>query len=244
MASEMGVPIVQLCFDDREYCNLRQMRLPLLTLRRQLDDLRGKTLAVDAIDTGYAPILVYMLGEEGLTWKRDYELRSVGDGPMRIDSMRGGETAGGLVRMDEALAADGFHTLLTSADYISAYARGMTAARRDWAAQNEELLVRYARAMVRAINWVLNPKNKDEALSIIARADGLTDADAAKAYAEAIDPAHGFIADARIDPKGIEQILKIREATGAMRAPLPPVSNYVDERFHRKAIATLADNDP
>ena len=199
-------------------------------------DLRGRVLAVDAVTTGYSPMLVYMLREEGLIWKKDYNLNPVGGGPMRVESMMKGESEAGLVPLNDDLRQMGFHTLLTSQDYITAYARAVTTARREWAEQNEDLLVRYIRAMVRAINWLLDPNNKEEAIALIMAADEVSATEAQQIYEEAVDPTFGFIPDAKIEPTGIEQILKIREAIGEMKPPLPSPDNYIEERFHKKAI--------
>lgn len=204
-----------------------------------VEDLRGKTLAVDALHTGYAPMLVYMLKQEGLTWKEDYELKSVGGGPMRADSMKAGETVGGLVALDEDLEAMGFHVLMTSRDYITEYARGVTTARPDWAEQNSDLLVRYIRAMVQSINWLLDPANRDEAIDAIMAADEVSEAEAQVLYAEAVDPVFGFIPGAEIKPGGVEQIIKIREVMGAMEPPLPTPDKYIDDRYYRQAMESL-----
>ncbi|MDX1499428.1 MAG: ABC transporter substrate-binding protein [Woeseiaceae bacterium] len=206
---------------------------------RSVDDLRGKVLAVDAVHTGYAPMLVYMLRQEGLVWKEDYELESVGGGPMRAQSLKAGRTTGGLVELDEELEALGFHVLMSSSDYIAEYARGVTAARRDWAEANADLLVRYIRAMVRSINWLLDPANRAEAVGIIMAADRVDAAEARLRYEEAVDPVHGFVADAELRPAGIEQILKIREVMGAMSAPLPPPEKYIEDRYYRSAMQSL-----
>ena len=203
-------------------------------------DLRGSVLGVDAVDTGYSPMLVYMLRQEGLVWPGDYELKPVGGGPMRVQSMLNGETAGGLVPLDDTLQQRGFHSLLTSANYITSYARGVTTARREWADKNADLLVRYIRAMVRAINWLLDPGNKDEALEIIVAADGVSFVEAQEIYREAVDPTFGFITDAKIEHKGIEQILKIREMMGQMESPLPSPDKYIAARFYETAIDSLA----
>lgn len=204
-----------------------------------VDDLRGRVLAVDAIHTGYAPMLVYMLKQEGLVWKQDYVLQSVGGGPMRAESIKAGETAGGLVALDDELAALGFHTLLTSGDYISDYARAVTTARRDWAENNPDLLVRYIRAMVRSINWLLDPTNKDAAIAVIMAADGVSRERAESTYTKAVDPMFGFIPDAEIRPGGVEQIIKIRDVMGAMNAPLPSPDKYIESKYYDKAMETV-----
>lgn len=203
-------------------------------------DLQGSVLAVDAVNTGYAPILIYMLKEEGLVWKKDYVLKSVGGGPMRAESMKKGETVGGLVTLDDELKRMGFHSLATSQAYITDYARGVTAARKEWAERNENLLVRYIRAMVRAIDWLLNPENRQEAIAIIMVADQVLSSEAEQLYEEAVSPTFGFIPNAKIEPSGVDQILKIREVMGEMKPPLPSPHKYIDERFYQEAIDSLA----
>jgi ABC-type nitrate/sulfonate/bicarbonate transport system substrate-binding protein len=188
-----------------------------------VEDLRGQVLAVDAIDTGYSTMLVYMLHQEGLVWKKDYQLKSVGGGPMRREAMINGEIIGGLVPLDDELQQKGFYTLLSSRDYITDYARGVTAVRRDWAEQNEELLVRYIRSMTGAINWLLDAENKAAALATIM----------------SVNATFGFIPDARIEAAGIEQVLKLRAVMGHMKHPLPSPDKYIESRFHQTAMDSL-----
>lgn len=204
-----------------------------------VEDLQDKTLAVDALNTGYAPMLVYMLSQEDLVWKEDYALKSVGGGPMRTASMLKGDTDGGLVDLDDELKQAGFHSLLSSRDYITSYARGVTAARRDWAVRNEEVLVRYVRAMVPAINWLLNPDNRQEAITIIMAANDATADEARRSYEKAVSATFGFIPDAKIDVSGVEQIIKIRGVMGEMKPPLPPAEKYIDTRYYGEAIKSL-----
>ena len=203
-------------------------------------DLRGRVLAVDAINTGYSTMLVYMLREEGLVWKKDYNLKSIGGGPMRQEGMLKGEIIGGLVPLTDELKQIGFHTLLTSLDYITDYARGVTAARPEWADRNEGLLVRYIRAMASAINWLLDPENKQEAIATIMAADEVSSTEALQIYTDAVSPTFGFTPDARIEASGIEQILKLREVMGQMESPLPSPDKYVDARYYQAAIDSLA----
>ncbi len=205
-----------------------------------ITDLRGKELAVDAVNTGYSTILIYILREEGLVMNRDYTLKPVGGGPKRIESLLQGHSVGGFVVLNDELERKGYHRLLSSADYIKDYARGVTTTRREWARDKEDLLVRYIRAMARAINWLLAPGNKEDAIAIIMAANRVSGDDAQAMYAKAVNPTFGFIPDARIEPSGIEQILSIREATGQMQAPLPSSNKYIEARFHEQAIATMA----
>ena len=83
-------------------------------------------------------------------------------------------------------------------------------------------------------------KNEAEANAIIIAANGVSADDGRAMYDKAVSPLFGFIPDARIDPLGVEQILRIREATGQMRAPLPSPGKYIETRYHELATAAPA----
>jgi ABC-type nitrate/sulfonate/bicarbonate transport system substrate-binding protein len=221
------------------YSGLEPREITVAPEIHNFEDLRGKVLAVDAINTGYAPVLVYMLKENGLIWDRDYTLKSVGGGSMRRESMLKGETVGGLVGVDGELRQKGFHVLARSTDYFVDYARGVTTARRDWARRNGDLLVRYIRAMIRSINWLLDPGNRTEAIAIIMAADGLSADQAQRFYEESVHPDFGFIPNARLERTGVEQIIKVREVMGQMKPPLPSADKYIEERFYREAMDSM-----
>jgi len=204
-------------------------------------DLRGKVLAVDAVDTGYAGVLVYMLRENGLTLNQDYTLKSVGNTALRTESMLQGDTVAGFVRMNDELGQKGFRVLARSQDYISDYARNVAAARSDWAEQNRDQLVRYIRAMIRASYWLLDPGNREEAVAILESTAERPRAEAEQVYEEAMDPDFGFISGARIERSGIKRVIQLREVIGAMTPPLPSPEKYIDEGYYRDAILSLSE---
>lgn len=77
---------------------------------RSWADLRGRSLAVDATDTGYALVLRRILLAHGLDMDRgDYELAPVGATQDRMDSMRRGETFAAILQppLDEEAVAAG-----------------------------------------------------------------------------------------------------------------------------------------
>ena len=216
-------------------------RLVVAPAINNLGDLKGKVLAVDDPRTGYAAVLVYMLKQNGLTLNKDYSLKPFGNTTRRADAMSKGEAAAALMNMPEdEIAKRGFKTLARSEDYVPVYARGVGTARRPWADQNEALLVRYIRALVSTTNWLLDPKNKEEALKLLLPANQNSAQRAAQMYREAVDPKLGFNPGSRIDFEGIKMVLQLREVMGAMKPPLPPAEKYVDDRFYKKAAAALS----
>ena len=145
-----------------------------------------------------------------------------------------------LIDFPGELKQRGFHVLARSQDYIYPYAVAIGAARRSWAKQNENLLVRYIRAYLRSIDWTLDPKNKAEAVQTLQSVLKNSPAQAEAAYQEAVDPKTGLIPKGKIDREGIRVILQIREVMGEMKPPLPSPDKYLDEQYYQKAIASLA----
>ena len=203
-------------------------------------DLKGKVFAVDAPTTGYAIVGVHILKKHGLEWNRDYTFQSFGNSTARADAMTRGEAAGAMMSMsDEEIQKRGFKVLARAQDYVKNYARGLGAARRDWANANEQLLVRFSRAMIRATDWLQDPKNKDEAIQALLGESKNNKARAESMYRQAVSPTMGLTPRSRIDMDGIRTVLELREIAGLMKPPIPKPDQYVDERFYQKALATL-----
>lgn len=204
------------------------------------DGLKGKLLAVDAFNTGYAPVLVYMLKQHGLTLSKDYNMKPFGGGEARLKALLSGEAVGALLTLNDELSRKGFRILAQSKDYLPNYAVAIGAARRDWAAKHQELMVRYIRALVRSADWLLDPKNEDEAMAIFRAAMKDSPDRAGEMYEESLDPKLGWLPHLKIDRKGIQTILDLRQLMGETEFPLPSPDKYIDEQYYNKAIASMA----
>jgi ABC-type nitrate/sulfonate/bicarbonate transport system substrate-binding protein len=203
-------------------------------------DLKGKLLAADAVTTGYAVVAMAILKKHGLEWKRDYEVKSFGNTTARADAMSRGDASGAMMSMpDEEIQERGFKVLAQAQDYVKNYARGLGATRRVWANANEDLVVRFSRAMIRATDWLQNPKNKDEVIQLLLGETKNNKGRAEAMYAATLSPTMGLTPRSRIDMEGIRTVLELREVAGLMKPPVPKPEKYVDERFYKKALATL-----
>jgi ABC-type nitrate/sulfonate/bicarbonate transport system substrate-binding protein len=203
-------------------------------------DLKGKIFAVDAPTTGYAIVGVYILKKHGLEPNKDYRFKSFGNTTARADAMSRGDAAGAMMSLaDEEIQKRGFKVLAKSEDYVQHYARSLGATRREWANKNEDLLVRFTRAMIRATDWVMDPKNKEEVIAILLPENRNNKARAEAMYEESTSARFGFTPRSQIDMDGIRSVIQLRETAGLMKPPVPKAEKYVDERFYRKALATL-----
>ena len=113
------------------------------------EELRGKVLAVDAAESGYVTPLRVLLSQAGLQEGTDYDFVEVGTTHLRVDAMREGRAYGAMVGSGRDAAAEGFR-VLDSINRLYTHYAGSTATRREWAAANEALLVRYLRAQLKA----------------------------------------------------------------------------------------------
>jgi len=205
-------------------------------------DLKGKIFAVDAPTTGYAIVGVYIMKKHGLEWNRDYTFKSFGNTTARADAMSRGEAAGAMMSMaDEEIQKRGFTVLAQAQDYVKHYARGLGATRREWANKNEDLVVRFVRAMIRASDWLQAPTNKAEVIEVLSGATHNNQARAESLYRQTLSPTLGLTPRSRIDMDGIRTVLELREIAGLMKAPVPKPEKYIDERFYQKALATLGN---
>lgn len=207
---------------------------------KDFNDFKGKVLAADAPTTGYAIVGVYILKKHGLELNRDYTFKAFGNTTARADAMSRGDASGAMMNMpDEEIQKRGFKVLARSEDYVKHYARGLGATRRPWANANEELLVRFIRAMIRATDWVMEAKNKEEVMQILLPENKNNKARAEEMYEENTSSQFGFTPRSRIDVEGIRTIIELRETAGLMKPPVPKPQKYIDERFYNKALATL-----
>lgn len=115
------------------------------------EDLRGKPIAVDAAESGYATPLRMLLREAGLAQEgRDYTFVEVGSTQQRIDALRDRRGFGAMIGSAQAAAlpSEGFR-ILDSINRLFTHYAGGTGVRRQWARDNPDLLVRYLRAHTR-----------------------------------------------------------------------------------------------
>ena len=206
----------------------------------EYNDLKGKVFAVDAPTTGYAIVGVYILKKHGLEMNKDYTFKAFGNTTARAEAMSRGEASGAMMSLaDDEIQKRGFKVLARAEDYVQHYARGLGATRRDWANKNEDLLVRFTRAMIRATDWVTDPKNKEEVIATLLPENRNNKARAEAMYSESLSPRFGFTPRSQIDMEGIQSVIRLREIAGLMKPPMPKPEKYVDERFYKKALASI-----
>jgi ABC-type nitrate/sulfonate/bicarbonate transport system substrate-binding protein len=205
---------------------------------QRIADLKGKTLSVDAMTTGFAFVLRELLVRAGLS-ESDVHIVSAGGTGNRYRELVAGKHDATLLRTPfELLAKDrGCHVLAT-ADGIGPYLGTVAAARRSWASHNEAALIGYVRGYRAGLAWVSDPKNREIAEAIlIANARDMTPALAHRAYDVLLAPHGGLSRDGALDPARIKTVLALRSKFGEPKQTLADPARYIDTRYRDKALA-------
>ena len=136
------------------------------------DDLRGKALAVDAVDTAYGLVLRRILQEHGLELDRDYTFVPAGATGYRFESMEKGETYAGILtppwnaRAEEA----GMRLFARHDEVVPDYPGGTYAVSRPWGEENRGVVVGFLRALAAAMRWAADPGRRKAAAELAASA--------------------------------------------------------------------------
>jgi len=202
---------------------------------QSLADVKGKTVAVDAVDTAYAFQLYEMLRQKGLN-KGDYEVKPIGGTGSRLEAMTKDKTMVGAmlnppfsIRAEKAGLKD-----MTAAAALGAYQGTSAFVLRSWAGANADTLVKYLEAYIEGLRWSFDAKNRAEAVSLLVERLKLPEDIAALSYDSTKSD---FNRDGAIDMDGMRNVLKLR-AQFEGGTPATP-EKYLDLSYYQKARAGL-----
>lgn len=203
---------------------------------KQLSDIKGKTVVVDAVNTAYAFQLYEMLRQKGLN-KGDYEVKSVGGTGLRLDAMTKDKTIVAAI-MNPPFSTRGEKAGLkdmgTAAAALGAYQGSSAFVLRTWGAANADALVKYLQAYVEGWRWAFDPKNRAEVIALLVERLKLPEDIAAAAFDSTKNDFHR---DGALDMEGVKNVLKLR-AQFEGGTPAAP-EKYLDLSYYRKALAGL-----
>jgi ABC-type nitrate/sulfonate/bicarbonate transport system substrate-binding protein len=200
--------------------------------------LKGKTVGVDAATTGFAFILYKLAAMNGLAMS-DYKIEKLGGTPSRVQALMEGRIAGTMISSPSELLPEskGFTRLGDTTATFGPYQASVGVARRAWAAKHGGELVAFIRAYVAAMDWLQDPANKDEAVSIYTKHIPSAPRPAAqKAYETMFSANEGFQKKAKIDIEGCRTVLKLRSEFAKPQKNLTDPAKYIDEGFYARAV--------
>jgi ABC-type nitrate/sulfonate/bicarbonate transport system substrate-binding protein len=206
---------------------------------RSYADLKGRSVAVDALTTGFAFVLYKLLEKGGLA-KTDYRLVSVGGTDKRWEALKAGQHAGTLLidPFTGFARAAGFRVLQVHTDLYPGYPTGIYAASRAWAAANRDRVLGFIRAHLAAVDWLLDGGNRAEAAMILACHMPQLGSDAARiAIDKLATTGTGFTRGGAFSPEEVRGVLALRSEYGEPRKRLADPDRYMDLTYLEAARA-------
>jgi ABC-type nitrate/sulfonate/bicarbonate transport system substrate-binding protein len=191
------------------------------------EDLRGKPLAVDAVDTAYALVLRHILLAHGLEMDRgDYTLLPKGATGHRLESMTQGETFAGVLNppWDAKANAAAMKRFADQHEILPDYPGGVFAVNRQWANENRDTIVNYLAAWDRGLRWARDEKNHDEVIKLITEAEKIAEKSAANRLRQ-------LPTDGRLNLAGLQTVLELRVQFGLTPPMGKDLVKYYDESF-------------
>jgi len=204
---------------------------------RQFSDLKGKTVSVDAMTTGYAFVVRELLARNGVTETDVTYVRAGGTSSRYRDLLAGKQDATLLRTPFELLLRERGFNQLATAESLGAYQGTVGIARRSWATRHENELVGFIRAYRAGIDWLYDRGNRAivEAM-LVANIRDMTPALAKQSYDLLVADKGGFTRDAALDVDGIRTVLALRSKYGVPRKTLGDPAKYVDLTYYDKAL--------
>lgn len=204
------------------------------------EDLRGKSLAVDALSTGYAFVLRHMLEVNGLP-PGTYDFVPVGGTGERLESLIAGDHVGAVLNPPfSGRAADaGLKLLDRGGDVIDNYQGSSLAASRAWAAQNRAELVGFIRGFLKGLAWLQDPANLAGAAGILMQNTANVTEDAALNQIKGLLGPTGFSDKAALDIDGVRTVLELRSKYGEPQKTLTDPMKYIDLAYYEEALASM-----
>src|SRR5438067_3169164 len=128
---------------------------------KSFGDLKGKTVSVDAMTTGFAFVARELVARNGLT-ETDVNFVRAGGTANRYRELIAGKHDATLLRTPfELLAQNRGFNLLASADALGAYQGTVGVARRSWAREHDAALVGFIRVYLAATQWLYDRANRE-----------------------------------------------------------------------------------
>ena len=199
-------------------------------------DLKGKTVSVDAMTTGFAFVVRELLVRNGLA-ETDVNFVRAGGTSNRYRDLVAGKHDATLLRTPfELLARERGFNKLADAESLGAYQGTVAAARRSWASSHEAALVGFMRAYRAGIDWLYDRTNREVAEAmLVANVRDMTPALAKQSYDLLLAEKGGVTRAAALDIDSIRTVLQLRSKFGIPQKTLNDPMKYVDLSYYEKA---------
>jgi ABC-type nitrate/sulfonate/bicarbonate transport system substrate-binding protein len=202
---------------------------------QRIAQLRGRSIGVDALTTGFAFVAREILRrnsvpESAVGWL------PIGGTETRYAALLDQRCDATLLRLPyDLLAHAAGANILAGSEELGPYQGTVAAVRKRWAEERHEQLVAFIRGYARGLWWCVEPTNRPAAIAELQTRLGVADEVLAAAVLDELVAPGGLQTDMQVDRAGLATVVELRERYGAGHRPMRDPDRYVDETYLRSA---------
>lgn len=212
-----------------------QTRPPQLLVARPeyktVQDIKGKLVAIDAVQGTTHVMMQIILKHFNMNPDKDVTVVAVADSPTRLQMVKAGTAQAAMLDLALAIKAEseGLKILANAADITERIMGGIATSDKK-IKENPDQVLRFTRATVKALQFMREPKNKDELIQMMMTEVQLSKEEATKTYEMGIK---GFSEDGSVAEAAVQAEIDDAKATGAITKDVP-ISQVFDYSFVKK----------
>ena len=201
-------------------------------------DLRGTTIGTQTLTSGTGFALRLVLKVHGMEYPRDYKLLNIGGAADRYQALTSGQISSAPVGVPLDLVAkqQGFNIIGYFSDDQPNFQFNVYIIKRSWAEKNRPLVVRFMKAMVGTMRWMM--ENRDAACAYLSKEMAIS-VEHCRYASDYNWKSRIWDRNADLNVEGVRTLIKITAEQGVLKEPLPQPSKYIDQSYLKQALAEI-----
>ena len=201
-------------------------------------DLRGTTIGSQTITSGTGFALRLVLKAHGLEYPRDYKLLNIGGSSDRFQALTSGQISSAPVGVPLDLVAkqQGFNIIGYFADDLPNFQFNGYFVKRSWAEKNRALVVRFMKAIVSTMRWMMD--NREAACAYLTKEIAIS-LEHCRYASDYNWKSRIWDRNADLNVEGVRTLIKITAEQGILKEPLPQPSKYIDQSYLKQALTEI-----
>lgn len=217
---------------------LAEFNNPIYTLvakpwYKSIKDLKGRRIGMADMSGSVSLATLALFEKHGLT-RNDLDIRVVEGTSARFQCLMAGDCEAAPLGQPQDFYAQrqGYNLLGATTDAVPEFVYTVTAAKRSWAAENKETLVRYVRAMRDAFQYIRDPANRQNLVMFMKDSWGSSEESAVSTLDLFFNPEKNVLPmQGEINMKGMAQVIRFLQDGGIVKGPIPPPETFVDLQY-------------
>jgi ABC-type nitrate/sulfonate/bicarbonate transport system substrate-binding protein len=189
---------------------------------QSIKDLRGKIVSVGGANDVTLIYFERMASANGLK-RADYDLVYAGTTPARYAALASGSVDAAILYPPGSFeaATQGYPNIGNLSDYVKDMPFTGFAVDDAWAAKNKPAVVGFLKGLRKAIDWFYDVSHRDEAVTILVKESGQSQANVEKTY-DYYRSLHIYPEDGTIDATKITSLVQALAQMGTLAGPADP----------------------